>query len=48
MKMIGRNTAASDNVIDAVVALPGLSRLQDPPERELEITYVAPDEPPAA
>ena len=31
----------------AFVALPGLSRLQDPPERELEITYVAPDEPPA-
>ena len=29
----------------AVVALPGIARLQDAPERELEITYMAPDEP---
>lgn len=29
----------------AVVALPGIARLQDTPERELEITYMAPEEP---
>lgn len=28
----------------AVVALPGIARLQDPPERDLEITYMAPEE----
>ncbi len=36
--------AAGSLLWHAVVALPGIARLQDAPERDLEITYMAPEE----